>query len=151
MRQRRDGGTEIVDSKPHSDEAGLAALLSRPRWGVTLTWYMRTLACVWIAKGVFSWFVVLGVVARFGDFMMLPAALQISIGFFAATDLIAAIGMWLAAPWGGALWLLTAAAEATTPLLGSRGSFITGFGVAINLTLIAGYIAISLLAARERN
>ncbi len=118
---------------------------------MTLVWYMRTMAAVWLAKGVFNWFVVLGVASRFGDFAMLPRALQISIGFFAAADLAAAIGLWLAAPWGGALWLLTAAAEATTPLLGSRGSFITTYGVVINMSLILGYVVISLLAARERN
>jgi hypothetical protein len=150
MRQRRDGVTEIVDSTPHVDHPGLAALLMRPRWGVTLVGFMRTLAAVWLAKGVFAWFVVLGVAGRFGDFAMLPRPLQISIGFFAAADLAAAIGLWLAAPWGGALWLLCAAAEATSPILGSRGSFITPYGVGINIALILGYVAVSLFASRER-
>jgi hypothetical protein len=151
MQQRRDGGVEIIDNAAHLDQTGLAALLMRPRWGVTLIWYMRTLGALWFAKGVFNWLVMLGVGGHFGDFVMLPRALQISIGFFAAADLSASIGLWLAAPWGGALWLLTAAAEASTPLLGSRGSFITSWGVAINVVLIAGYVAISFLAGRERN
>ena len=30
----------------------------------------------------------------------------------AVLDLLAAVGMWLAAPWGGVLWLLTAIAQA---------------------------------------
>ena len=126
-------------------------MLSRPRWRVLLVWYMRTLACVWLAKGVFNWFVIFGVADRFADFSTLPKTLQISIGFFAAADLAAAIGMWLAAPWGGAMWLLIAASETTTPLLGSRASFITSFGVVINLALILGYVAVNVLAARDRS
>jgi hypothetical protein len=151
MQQRRDGHTEIVDSAAHLDQTGLAALLMRPRWGVTLVWYMRALGALWFAKGVFNWVVLLGVVGHFGDYQMLPRALQISIGFFSAADLAASVGLWMAAPWGGALWLLTAGAEASMPLLGSRGSFITSSGVAINVILIAGYVAVSFLAARERD
>jgi hypothetical protein len=150
MRQRRDGETEIVDRTPYADHPGLLALLARPRWRIGLVWFMRTLAGVWIAKGLFNWFVVLGFSSRFGDFVMLPRALQASIVFFAAADLLAAIGLWLAAPWGGALWLLCAASEATTPLMGSRGSFINGYGAALNLVLIAAYLALSWLAARDR-
>jgi len=149
MRQRRDGETEIVDRAPHTDQLGLTALLARPRWRIGLVWFMRTLACVWIAKGLFNWFVLLGFSSRFGDFVMLPRALQGSIVFFAAADLMASIGLWLAAPWGGALWLLCAASEATTPLMGSRGSFINGYGVALNLALIVSYLALSWLAARD--
>jgi len=150
MRQRRDGETEIVDRVPYADQPGLAALLSRPRWRIGLLWFMRTLAGVWIAKGIFNWLVLLGFSTRFGDFVMLPMTLQGSIVFFAAADLMASIGLWLAAPWGGALWLLCAASEATTPLMGSRGSFINGYGVILNLTLIVGYLALSWLAARDR-
>ena len=150
MRQRRDGETEIVDRAPHLDQIGFLALLARPRWRVGLVWFMRTLAGVWLAKGVFNWFLLLGFSSRFGDFAMLPRALQGSIAFFAATDLMASIGLWLAAPWGGALWLLCAASEATTPLMGSRGSFITSLGVVLNLGLIATYLALSWLAARDR-
>lgn len=151
MQQRRDGHTEIVDSAAHLDQTGLGALLMRPHWGVTLVWYMRALGALWFAKGVFNWVLMLGVAGHFGDYVMLPRALQISIGFFSAGDLAAAVGLWMVAPWGGALWLLTAAAEATTPLLGSRGSFITPYGVVINVILIVGYVVVSLLAARERN
>ncbi len=151
MQQRRDGVTEIVDSAPHSDQLGLAALLARPNWRMALVWYMRTIACVWLAKGVFNWIVILGAGGRFGDFAALPEALQISIGVFAAADLAAAIGMWLAAPWGGAMWLLIAASEATTPLLGARASFITSFGAVINIALILGYVAMNVLAARDRS
>ena len=41
--------------------------------------------------------------------MALP--LQATIVFFACFDLLAAVGLWLAAPWGGAIWLLCAVVE----------------------------------------
>ena len=69
---------------------------------------MRTMACVWVAKGLFNWAVLMGLNPRFGDFAMLPRPLQTTIVFFSGADLLAAIGMWLAAPWGGVLWLLCA-------------------------------------------
>ena len=73
---------------------------------------MRTLAWVWVAKGLFNWSLVLGALPGYGDFTMLPLPLQGSIVFFAAVDLLAAVGLWLAAPWGGVLWLLCAVIEA---------------------------------------
>ena len=81
---------------------------------------MRTMAWVWVAKGLFNWAVVLGAFRRFGDFRpWLP--LQATIVFFAGVDLLAAIGLWLAAPWGGVLWLFVRVIEADSPfLVGAR-------------------------------
>ena len=150
MRQGRDGEIEIVDlTPPIAPPQGLFASLLRPRWTTALTRFMRTMAWVWIAKGLANWAVVLGFWTRFGDFEMLPRALQGSMIFFAAADLVAAVGLWLAAPWGGAVWLLCAAIEATTPLMGSRGSFVNSVGVTLNVTLILTYFALSWRARRE--
>ena len=90
---------------------------------------MRTMACVWVAKGLFNWAVLMGLNPRFGDFAMLPRPLQTTIVFFAGADLLAAIGMWLAAPWGGVLWLLCAALEAISPLFGGRAALLGAVGV----------------------
>ena len=150
MRERRDGKVEIIDLVA-TEEVGLAALLAKPRWPIVVVWYMRTLSAVWLAKGVFNWALMLNIYEnRFGDFAMLPQPLQASVVFFACADLIAAVSLWLAAPWGGALWLITAAAEATTPLMGSRGSFINTYGAALNLILIAAYLALAWAASQRR-
>ena len=45
---------------------------------------MRTLAWVWVAKGLFNWSIVLGVNPNFPNFSMLPQPLQATIVFFAA-------------------------------------------------------------------
>jgi hypothetical protein len=94
---------------------------------------------------------VLGFNPRFGDFAMLPRALQGTIVFFAAVDLLAAVGLWLAAPWGGVLWLLCAVIEAISPLLGARGTFVGALGVALNVALVGIYFGLSWAAEQERD
>ncbi len=152
MRQSRDGVTQIVDYAPAGAFAGRAAPeRSAPlRWTDALVWYMRTLAWVWVAKGLFNWSLVLGALPRYGDFTMLPRSLQGAIVFFAAVDLLAAIGLWLAAPWGGVVWLLCAAIEAVSPALGVRGGVTGALGVMLNVILVALYFLMSWRAGQER-
>jgi hypothetical protein len=92
----------------------------------------------------------MGLNPRFGDFTMLPRALQTTIVFFAGADLLAAIGMWLAAPWGGVLWLLCAGIEAISPLFGGRAALLGFLGVGLNLALIALYFTLKRRADQER-
>ena len=98
MRQSRDGVTEIIDVAPRVEQTGILALLKRRIGQVALIWCMRTLAWVWVAKGLFNWSIVLGLIPRFPDFAMLPRPCRATIVFFAAADLLAAVGLWLAAP-----------------------------------------------------
>ena len=152
MRQSRDGVTQIVDHAPAGAFAGRAGTgLSAPlRWTDALVWYMRTLAWVWVAKGLFNWSLVLGAFPRYGDFTMLPRSLQGAVVFFAAVDLLAAVGLWLAAPWGGVVWLLCAAIEAVSPALGVRGAVTGALGVTLNILLAALYFVMSWRAGQER-
>jgi hypothetical protein len=149
MRQSRDGVVRIIDQTPRSAQ-GLRFVDSLPGAGETLVWFMRTMACVWVAKGLFNWAVLMGLNPRFGDFTMLPRALQTTIVFFAGADLLAAIGMWLAAPWGGVLWLLCAGIEAISPLLGGRAALLGIVGVGLNVSLIALYFTLKWRADQER-
>jgi hypothetical protein len=105
---------------------------------------------VWVAKGLFNWSLVLGALPGYGDFAMLPLPLQSSIVFFAAVDLLAAVGLWLAAPWGGVLWLLCAVIEGVSPALGARGAVTGALGVALNALLVALYFLLSWRAGQER-
>ncbi len=148
MRQSRDGAVRIIDESRSAP--GLKFVDTLPDAAETLVWFMRTMACVWVAKGLFNWAVLMGLNPRFGDFAMLPRALQTTIVFFAGADLLAAIGMWLAAPWGGVLWLLCAGIEAVSPLLGGRAALLGIVGVALNLSLIALYFGLKWRADQER-
>jgi hypothetical protein len=152
MRQSLDGVTEIIDHAPAGAFAGRAApkLSARMNWTGALVWYMRTLAWVWVVKGLFNWSLVLGAFPSYGDFTILPRSLQGSVVFFAAVDLLAAVGLWLAAPWGGVVWLLCAAIEAVSPALGVRGAVTGALSVALNIFLVALYFLLSWRAGQER-
>jgi hypothetical protein len=120
------------------------------RWTMMLVWFMRTMAVVWIAKGLFSWTIVLGINHAVADFREIPIVLQALIGFFAVADLMAAVGLWLAAPWGGVLWLICAATEVMASTLGAGASMTGLVGVVLDGLLIAVYFALNWLAANER-
>jgi hypothetical protein len=120
------------------------------RWTLMLVWFMRTMAVVWIAKGLFAWTIVLGVNPSVAELLELPVMMQAMIGFFAVADLMAAVGLWLAAPWGGVLWLICAATEVMAATLGAGASMTGAVGVVLDCALIAVYFALSWLAANER-
>jgi len=151
MRQSRDGAVEVVDRSPQTTQASdLMSAVSRLGWGTVLIWYMRTLAWVWVAKGLLNWAIILGALPALGQFTTMALPLQATIVAFACLDLLAAIGLWLAAAWGGAIWLLCAVVEAASPVLSPRAAAIGYGGALINIALVAGYFFLSWRAARER-
>jgi len=151
LRQSRDGAIELVDSSPAPSADGkLSSLIEAFGWETTLLWYMRTLAWVWVGKGLFNWAIILGVFPGLGSFTSMTLALQATIVAFACFDLLAAVGLWLAAPWGGAIWLLCAVVEAASPILSPRAAAIGYFAAALNILLAAGYFLLSWRAVRER-
>jgi Family of unknown function (DUF6163) len=127
-----------------------AADAAAARWTLILVWFMRTLAVVWIFKGLFNWTIMLGVDPQVANILTMPGSLAATICFFAVADLVAAVGLWLAAPWGGVLWLLCAATEALAPILNERDFSGVGMAVALNAGLIVVYFALNVMAARER-
>jgi hypothetical protein len=151
MRQSRDGAVELIDRSPATPQDGdLLAAISGLGWGTALIWYMRTLAWVWVAKGLFDWAIILGAFPSLGQFTTMALPLQATIVAFASLDLLAAIGLWLAAPWGGAIWLLCAVVEAASPVLSPRAAAIGYGGALLNVALVAGYFLLSFRAVRER-
>jgi hypothetical protein len=152
MRQSRDGAIELVDKSPVTAHDGdFISAISRLGWQTVLIWYMRTLAWVWVAKGLFHWAIILGALPALGQFTTMALPLQATIVAFACLDLLAAIGLWLAAAWGGAIWLLCAVVEAASPILSPRAAAIGYGGALLNIALVAGYVLLSWRASRERS
>jgi hypothetical protein len=117
------------------------------RWGQLLTLFMRVMALFWLAQGVMQWSLMLTSAQPIFD--ALPTHVAIAIVFFAVLDLIAGVGLWLATPWGGVLWLLIASAQifvtATAP-----GFFLGGYWlVAFDLVLIGLYFFLTFEAGRD--
>ena len=150
MRQTRDGAVEFVDRYPVAPHGSLLSAIRMIGWGTALLWYVRTLAWVWVSKGLFNWAIILGAFPGLGDFTTMALPLQATIVTFACFDLLAAVGLWLAAPWGGAIWLLCAVVEAASPVLSPRAAAISYGGALLNIALVAGYFLLSWRAARER-
>lgn len=117
------------------------------KWGQLLTLFMRIMALFWVAQGLMQWRVILE-----GDqpiFDVMPQAAAFSVIFFAVLDLVAAVGLWLATPWGGVLWLLIASAQIF--VASSMPSFFAGgyWLIGIDLVLIALYFTLTFEAGRD--
>ncbi len=151
LRQSRDGAIELVDGLPaHPEDGKLSSAIAAIGWDTALLWFMRTLAWVWVGKGLFNWAIILGALPGLGVFTTMALPLQETIVAFACFDLLAAVGLWLAAPWGGAIWLLCAVVEAASPVLSPRAASIGYFAAALNIVLAIGYFLLSWRAVRER-
>ena len=151
LRQSRDGAIEIeATARAHAPQGTLSSAVQQIGWTTALLWYMRTLAWVWVGKGLFNWAIILGAFPSLGDFTTMTLPLQATVVAFAGFDLLAAVGLWLAAPWGGAIWLLCAGVEAVFPIVSPRAALIGDFAALLNVALAAGYFALSWQAVRER-
>jgi hypothetical protein len=113
----------IGERAKHADET---------RWGMLLVLFMRIVAVLWVYQGLVQWHVILS--AEQSIFDVLPVQTTIAVVFFAVLDLLAAVGMWLAAPWGGVLWLLTAIAQSFVAVL--LPDFFAGGRIVIGLDCI---------------
>lgn len=121
------------------------------RWGQLLVWFMRAVALLWIVVGLSYWVIILepgG--AGAGDFPRLPIAAQATIVFFATINLVAAVGLWLMAPWGGVVWLFTALVEILLAVFHPAYSFARTAALAFDGALIGAYFVLNFFAARER-
>jgi hypothetical protein len=117
------------------------------KWGHLLTRFMRLMAIFWLLQGLMQWLAVL--TAQKPIFDTMPQNAALAIIFFSVLDLIAGVGLWLATPWGGVLWLLIASAQifvaASMPRFFVGGYWLIG----VNLVLIVLYFALTFEAGRD--
>ncbi|MDE2363768.1 MAG: hypothetical protein KGM42_13900 [Hyphomicrobiales bacterium] len=117
------------------------------RWGLLLVLFMRTVAFLWVFQGLLNWYRVLSDPNSIFD--TTTPAWAGTIVFFGVMDLLAAVGMWLATPWGGVLWLLVALSQMLVAWL--MPQFFDGGIVVILLDalLIGLYFLLTFEAGRE--
>lgn len=135
---------EVILVGPEAERKRRAAT----RWGVMLVVYMRILAVVWLSFGVLHWAAILS--PHDVPFEALPFQISVTTASFAVADLVAAVGLWLVAPWGGALWLATAAGELMVGAFVGGGFARGPVMVATYVLMIALYFVLTWLAAQER-
>ncbi len=115
-------------------------------WGSILVIFMRVLAGLWICQGLAEWALVL--VPSQPVFDTLPGAVSAAVIFFAIADLVAAVGLWLATPWGGALWLFAASSQIFVAM--TIRNAIAIVWVAADVILIAAYFVLTFKASEQR-
>ncbi len=148
LRARSPQAPDIPDQSEEEGLDGRPASLA-VRWNFILVWFMRMLALMWIAKGLGYWAVILGADNAPTPFDARSTGFQATTIYFAIIDLVAAVGLWLTATWGGVLWLLAVMSHLILTVFFPH--IVTGGPVLIGLFLcfIVAYLVISWLAASE--
>lgn len=120
------------------------------RYGRWLVWFMRGLALLWMTQGLSNWaLLVAGDAGTQGAMDAMSDVGAIAVIFFAVLDLIAAVGLWLAASWGGVVWLVAVAAQwFATAIIPGFFPFDVAIA-AIDVVLVGGYFALTYRAAGE--
>ena len=119
------------------------------RWPHWLVVFLRVMAAISLIKGLYHWAIVCGINAPFpSGFDSYSTPYQVSTVFFAVIDLVAGVGLWLAAPWGAVVWLTSiismAAVEVLFPQIYGGNLWIVGMEV----LLLGMYLWLALMAAR---
>jgi hypothetical protein len=122
----------------------------RGPWTARLIVFLRVMAGVSLAKGLLHWSVLLGIGDGPGStFDAGPLPWQAATIFFAVIDLVAAVGLWLAAAWGGVVWLTATISMAAVELFFPQVYGGRLWVVAAECGVIILYVGLALMAARE--
>ena len=134
---------EPVHEGEGKTEAGL--------WTRRLVLFLRVMAGVSMLKGLYHWSWLCGVgVDRNELFQLHSIAWQTATVFFAVIDLVAAVGLWLAAAWGAVIWLMSIASMLAVDMFFPQ-VFGGGWLIAIaDGGLLALYLWLALKAAQEQ-
>jgi len=120
-------------------------------WTRRLVLFLRVMAMLSIMKGLYHWAQVTGFIGGEDDaFENQAMAWQAATVYFAVIELVAAVGLWLATPWGAVVWLTTVVSMAVIELM-----FPAIYGgrlvvVGIEAVMLAAYLVLAWMAARER-
>jgi hypothetical protein len=139
---------DLHSLEPVREHAGEAAV---GLWTRRLVLFLRVMAGVSMIKGLYHWSRVCGIAVAAGDgFMLHSIAWQIATVFFAVIDLVAAVGLWLAAAWGAVIWL-TAVASMLAVEIFFPHVFEGGLPLSLSeVTLLAIYLWLALKSAQEQ-
>jgi hypothetical protein len=123
----------------------------RDVWTRRLVLFLRLMAVLFMVKGLYQWAEITGFIAGPDyDFELQTRAWQTATVYFAVIDLVAAVGLWLATPWGAVVWLTTVVSLAVIDIVFPDVYSLRGWTVIFALLLLVAYLALAWMAARER-
>jgi len=121
------------------------------RWTRRLVLFLRVMAGISMLKGLYHWSRVCGIgVDPSHAFQYQSIAWQTATVFFAVIDLVAAVGLWLAAAWGAVIWLMAIASMLAVELFFPQ---VFGERVLVSVTegvLLVVYLVLALKSAQEQ-
>ena len=139
---------DLESLEPVQEHAGEQSV---GRWTRRLVLFLRVMAGISIIKGLYHWSRVCGIGIDPGDaFQYHSIAWQTATVFFAVIDLVAAVGLWLAAAWGAVIWLMAVASMLAVEIF-----FPQVFGAGLLTGLLEGgllglYLWLALKSAQEQ-
>jgi hypothetical protein len=119
-------------------------------WTRRMVLFLRVMAGLSMLKGLYHWSRVVGIGVAPNDLYAYHSiAWQTATVFFAVIDLVAAVGLWLAAAWGAVIWL-----TAVASMLAVEMFFPQVFGRAFLTVLLEGgllglYLWLAVKSAKE--
>ncbi|MDR6302377.1 fatty acid desaturase [Nitrobacter vulgaris] len=120
-------------------------------WTRRLVVFLRAMAVLSLVVGLYHWAQLTGFIGSEDDgFENQMVAWQAATIYFAVIELVAAVGLWLATPWGAVVWLTTVVSMAVVELMFPAiygGNLII---VGLETALLTAYLALAWMAARER-
>ncbi len=121
------------------------------QWTVWFMRFLRVMAVVSLVKGLYHWALIVGVgQGPFSAFEVSSTAWQAATMYFAVIDLVAAVGLWLAAAWGGVVWLTATISMAAIELFFPQVYGGRILVIVVELIMLIAYFALAIAAARER-
>jgi hypothetical protein len=124
---------------------------ARGTWTEYLVLFLRIMAVLSLVKGLYHWSQVCSIgVAPDQTFQTHSLAWQSATVFFAVIDLVAAVGLWLAAAWGAVVWLTATVSMAVVELFFPSVYGGSIFIVLTEMSLLAVYLWLAICSARER-
>jgi hypothetical protein len=121
----------------------------RSLWTDRLVLFLRVMAGLSMLKGLYHWSRVCGIGMGDDLFEYHSVAWQVATVFFAVIDLVAAVGLWLAAAWGAVVWLMSVASMLAVEIFFPR-VFAANFATAMFETVLLGlYLFLAVKAAQE--
>jgi len=131
-------------------QAGDGEAAGKP-WSYRLMLFLRTMAGVSLCKGLYHWAVICGIGAPLpSGFDSYSTPYQVATVFFGVIDLVAGVGLWLAAPWGAVVWLTSVISMAAVELLFPQIYGGNIWIVMAEVVLLGTYLWLALMAAREQ-
>lgn len=119
-------------------------------WDRANVWFLRVLAIAWIAQGLHAWATILGVdLVTSQPFEARPVPAQAVTIYYAVIDLLAAVGLWLLAPWGGVVWLLAVVSKLVLGFVFTSANDLGLSAAAAFVACILAFMGLNWMAGRS--